>query len=214
MDPFNEGNGLGSSFQTNQFVLGDTYAFSPSTVGELRIAFLRFLFNFTPQSYGVDQTKFGLPESYNAQEPLRNNPDPCVAGFSDFCNQNMAVIVLDTNNSYSIMPGMTKIMGRHTFKFGAELRRMEFNFAQTTTASGFYNFDNLMTSDQSVLTRKYRLRIGFFSAGLWIERQLNPACAHGWSAVLPGLLFRGYLSDQSETHHELWGALGTAWSVD
>ena len=56
----------------------------PSTVGDLRIAFLRFLFNFTPQSYGVDQTKFGLPESYNAQEPLRNNPDPCVAGFSDF----------------------------------------------------------------------------------------------------------------------------------
>jgi len=146
VDPFNEGNGLGSSFQTNQFVLGDTYTFSPSTVGDLRIAFLRFLFNFTPQSYGVDQTKFGLPESYNAQEPLRNNPDPCVAGFSDFCNQNMAVIVLDTNNSYSIMPGVTKILGRHTFKIGAELRRMEFNFAQTTTASGFYNFDNLMTS--------------------------------------------------------------------
>ena len=58
----------------------------------------------------------------------------------------MAVIVLDTNNSYSIMPGVTKILGRHTFKIGAELRRMEFNFAQTTTASGFYNFDNLMTS--------------------------------------------------------------------
>ena len=60
VDPFNEGNGLGSSFQTNQFVLGDTYTFSPSTVGDLRIAFLRFLFNFTPQSYGVDQTKFAV----------------------------------------------------------------------------------------------------------------------------------------------------------
>ena len=146
MDPFNEGNGLGSGFQTNQTVLGDTYALSPSTVGDLRVAFLRFLFNYTPQSYLVDQTKFGLPAGYNSQEPLRNNPDPCVAGFSDFCNQNMAVIVLDTNNSYSIMPSVTKIIGRHTLKFGAELRRMEFNFAQTTTASGFYIFDNLMTS--------------------------------------------------------------------
>jgi hypothetical protein len=146
VDPFNEGNGLGSGFQTNQAVLGDTYALSPSTVGELRVAFLRFLFNYTPQSYGVDQTKFGLPADYNAQEPLRNNPDPCVAGFSDFCNQNMANIVLNTNNSYSIMPSVTKIIGRHTVKFGAEIRRMEFNFAQTTTASGFFNFDNLMTS--------------------------------------------------------------------
>jgi hypothetical protein len=146
VDPFNEGNGLGSGFQTNQFVLGDTYAFSASTVGELRVAFLRFLFNFTPQSYGVDQTKFGLPADYNTQEPLRNNPDPCVAGFSDFCNQNMANIVLNTNNSYSIMPSVTKIFGRHTLKLGAELRRMEFNFAQTTTASGFFTFDNLMTS--------------------------------------------------------------------
>ncbi len=118
VDPFNEGNGLGSSFSTNQAVLGDTYAFSPSTVGDLRVAFLRFLFNYTPQSFGVDQTKFGLPASYNQQEPLRNNPDPCVAGFSDFCSQNMAVIVLNANNSYSIMPSLTKIIGRHTLKAG------------------------------------------------------------------------------------------------
>jgi hypothetical protein len=137
---------LGSGFQTQQAVLGDTYSFTPTTIGDLRIAFLRFLFNFTPQSAGVDQTKFGLPASYNSQELFRNNPIPCVAGFSDFCNQNMGNVVLDTNNSYSIMPSLIKIAGRHTLKLGAKLRRMEFNFAQTNTASGFFVFDNLMTS--------------------------------------------------------------------
>jgi hypothetical protein len=146
VDPFDENNGLGSGFQTNQAVLGDTYSFTPTTIGDLRVAFLRFTFNFTPQSAGVDQTKFGLPASYDSQELFRNNPIPCVAGFSDFCNQNMGNVVIDTNNSYSIMPSLTKIAGHHTLKLGAELRRMEFNFAQTTTASGFFEFDNLMTS--------------------------------------------------------------------
>ena len=86
------------------------------------------------------------------------------------CNQNMAVIVLDTNNSYSIMPGVTKVFGRHTFKIGAAARRMEFNFAQTTTASGFYIFDNLMTSINPFSPGNTGFGLASFLAGLWIER--------------------------------------------
>ncbi len=209
VDPFNEGNGLGSSFQTNQAVLGDTYAFSPSTVGDLRIAFLRFLFNYTPQSFGVDQTKFGLPASYNEQEPLRNNPDPCVAGFSDFCSQNMAVIVLNANNSYSIMPSVTKIFGRHTLKAGAEIRRMEFNFAQTTTASGFYNFDNLMTSANPFSPGSTGFSMASFLLGYGSSGTLSQPARTAGVQYYQGY----YLGDTFQLNQRLTMNYGVRWEL-
>ena len=69
------------------------------------------------------------------------------------------------NNSFSLAPSVTKIAGRHTLKFGAELRRMDFNYAQNNVTSGTFFFDNLLTSTNPLaaagkVSRKLTLSYG------------------------------------------------------
>jgi TonB dependent receptor len=142
-DPYQTKTGIATNFSTQQAVLGDTYTFSPTTVGDLRLAFFRFTFHSFPQTFGVDLTTFAWPAYLNSQVAYREAPMPCVQGFSDFCT---AVTSIDANNNYSLSPSLTKIAGRHTLKFGGELRRMQFNFGKSNQPSGVFNFDNVFTA--------------------------------------------------------------------
>src|SRR5206468_10656084 len=50
------------------------------------------------------------------------------------------------DNSYSVTPSLTMIKGRHTWKFGAELRRQDVNYFQNNSPSGAFSFDAGFTS--------------------------------------------------------------------
>lgn len=145
-DPFNTGNyyfGLGpEDLHTHQFVLGDTYAFSPTTIADLRIAFLRFVYDRTAKSLGTDVTSFGWPASYQSQIAFPSDPGVILV---NSLIAIPAVIINAHNNSYSLAPSLTKTMGKHSLKFGTELRRMDFNFAQTNQSSGLFIFAGVFT---------------------------------------------------------------------
>lgn len=144
-DPYQNGyyfNGAPpESFTTNQIVLADTYTFTPTTIGDLRLAFLRFRYDRVPGSLGMDMTTLGLPSYYKALE-FPALPVIVATGY----NEGREQFIQDRNNSYSIVPSLTKIMGRHTMKFGGEVRKVDFNFVQINNSGGFYSFDNLFTS--------------------------------------------------------------------
>ncbi len=138
-----------SSFSTalsQQAVFADTYTFSATTIGDVRIAWLRYEYNNTNQSLGTDLTKFGWPQSLISQFLFTSDPVPVVQGYNDILSGSGVSYIIDRNNSYSVAPSLTKILGRHTFKFGGEIRKLQFNFAQTNNSSGQFNFDNLFTS--------------------------------------------------------------------
>ena len=134
------------TFQTVQAVLGDTYTFSPNTVGDIRLSLLRFTYNSTPQSLGAPSsnlTKYGWPASLNNQETWPQIPYPTVQGFSDFGQE---VTGQTANNVFSLAPSLVHIKGRHTIKAGMELRISQFNFGKSNQAGGVFNFDNIFTS--------------------------------------------------------------------
>src|SRR5262249_17878178 len=56
------------------------------------------------------------------------------------------VFIRSVNNHYFLSGGVTKILGRHSLKFGGEARRYDWGFVQSNTAAGSFNFDNLFTS--------------------------------------------------------------------
>jgi hypothetical protein len=143
VDPFQTKTGIATSFTTQQAVFGDTYTITPTTIADLRLAFFRFTFLSTPQSFGVDLTTYAWPAYLNSQVAYREDPMPCVQGFSELCT---AVTSIDANTNYSLSPSVTKIHGRHTLKIGGEVRRMQFNFGKSNQPSGVFNFDNLFTS--------------------------------------------------------------------
>ncbi len=135
------------TMNTNQAVIGDTLSLSPSTFLDLRLSFTRFSYDRTSLTAGYDLTQLGWPSALNNQVAVRVSPIPIVTGFDGvFGTNGTGSTIVARNDVYSIMPAMTKVIGRHTLKFGGEFRRLTHNYYQQNNPSGSFSFNPLMTS--------------------------------------------------------------------
>ena len=135
------------TFNTNQGVIGDTHSFSPTLILDYRLSFTRFHYDRTSLTAGYDLTQLGWPASLNNQVIFRVVPQPLVTGYNGVWSTNgTGSTIIARNDIFSIAPNLTKIWGRHTLKFGAEIRRLTHNYYQQNSPSGTFNFDALMTS--------------------------------------------------------------------
>lgn len=135
------------TMNTNQAVIGDTYSLNPTTFFDIRLSFTRFNYDRTALTAGYDLTQLGWPASLNNTVAVRVSPIPIVTGYNGvFGTNGTGSTIVARNDVYSIMPSMTKIWGKHTFKFGGEFRRLTHNYYQQNNPSGSFNFDALMTS--------------------------------------------------------------------
>ncbi|MFN9299137.1 MAG: TonB-dependent receptor domain-containing protein [Acidobacteriota bacterium] len=132
---------------TNQAVLGDTYTITPTMFLDLRLSFSRFHYDRTALTAGYDLTQLGWPSALNSAVAVRVQPIPLVVGYNGvFGTSGTGSTIIARNDVYSLSPNVTKIQGRHTFKFGGEWRRNTHNYYQQNNPSGSFNFDALMTS--------------------------------------------------------------------
>jgi hypothetical protein len=129
-------------------VFGDTYTFSPTMIGDLRLSFLRNHNTRYPDQLGVDLATIGWPASLNAEDPIHTLPNLCITNYDPggFCQGNVESVIRVTNNVYDLAPSLTKIVGRHTMKFGGELRRAELDYLQSNDNSGNFSFTSGMTA--------------------------------------------------------------------
>jgi hypothetical protein len=135
------------TFTTDQAILADTYTLNPTTILDVRLAFLRFAYDRRALTDGYDLTQLGWPAELNSLVAFRVQPIPRVQGFNDvFITNGTGSTILARNDSYSIVPSLTKIMGRHTLKFGAEVRRLTHNYYQDNNPSGAFDFNVQMTA--------------------------------------------------------------------
>ena len=78
---------------------------------------------------------------------LRVQPIPIVTGYNGvFTTSGTGSTIVSRDDSDSVAPSLTKIAGRHTLKFGAEIRRLTHNYYQQNNPSGSFNFDSNMTT--------------------------------------------------------------------
>lgn len=153
------GNGLRAGdpyspeiFVTTQAVAADTYSFSPTAILDVRVSYMRWNYARLPGTLGIELSKtLGLP-TYFDQLPALNGVDPvttlpriAATGYDTVGTGRL----LGVTNNYVLSPTFTKIKGRHTFKFGAELRRLDINYYQNNTTGGTFNFDNVMSAQSS-----------------------------------------------------------------
>jgi hypothetical protein len=131
------------SYVTNNAVIGDTYTFTPKTIGDFRISYLRFEFGFFPPNTGADLSQWGP-----GYAPLQNQvtfaqyPAPQVSGMQTF----NYVTVRNASNNLALSANITRIMGKHAFKFGGESRWIEWNYGQTNYSSGQFTFTTAFTA--------------------------------------------------------------------
>lgn len=127
-DAFNNANGFPTTYgsthnKTYTAVVGDTYTFSPSTLGDLRVSYLRELFNNPgPGLDNVDMGQFG--PAYAALAPHLTYtalPGLTFSGPDSIYNLNpISEVQFFTYQNYAINGSVTKILGTHALKFGGE----------------------------------------------------------------------------------------------
>lgn len=120
----NQGQGSKQPTASHDAVIGDTYSFSPTLQADFRLAFHRLWFVLTPSSFGMDVCPVG-PAYCKLQPKMTSTQLPGVdlpgqyRGFSGIGQ----VISPSTNNENLAYANATKVLGRHSIKFGGDVRR-------------------------------------------------------------------------------------------
>ena len=126
--------------------LDDVYTFSPSTLLDTRLNWTHYTEPHVNRSQGFDMTTMGFPATLAAAAPEKYLPTiDFGSGLVPGAVSNGLLMPLgegtDVNspfNYFQIFSSLMKVTGRHTLKFGVDLRRSRFSSASYGYASGEY----------------------------------------------------------------------------
>jgi hypothetical protein len=197
--------GLTSYTGSQDFVVGDTYDFSPTTIGDVRLSYVRATDGFIPEQYGTNLSEFGPGwGALASQVTIPVTPLATISGFTAFGGTYNRSFI----NDYSISASLTKILGRHTLKMGGEVRRNGWEFAQGTTSAGSFTFDQNFTSSNPLTpTGGYSLAsfyLGYPSSGT-LTGVANTAAQQWYSGL--------YLQDTFAVSRKLTVTPGVRWDI-
>jgi hypothetical protein len=137
--------GAASNQATHQAVLGDTYSFSPTMVMENRLSFSRAYYDDAPPSVGTDLSQFGPPwGTLNGLVTFAELPAPNIDGLAGWPGMN--VTTRHYRDTWALSSNWTKVSGKHTIKFGGEIRFMDYMKNENNQPSGVFNFGTGFTS--------------------------------------------------------------------
>jgi len=115
---------------TQEATLGYTHAFSPSTVLDVRLAYLRAFEDELPDSLNVNLSQFGAGWA-NVKNQLVAPPNWPALSFTDIAgvgsltgSNGVGSELYWHQGQYTLSGTLTKIAGRHQVKFGSQVRRV------------------------------------------------------------------------------------------
>ena len=140
-DPYSNGD---SFTRTQQFVFDFTRIHNPTTVFNMRYGVLRQHAQTDPKSDGFNPTTLGLPSIYLTSGVLQ------FPAFQPEGYQQVGMVgygrIVRGDDVQSIVGSVTKIVGAHNIKVGAEARLMRLNYLQPGFPQGNFNFNRAVTS--------------------------------------------------------------------
>jgi hypothetical protein len=206
-DPFHTNfGGLQTLYGANGGVFGDTYTANPTTVLDFRVSYLRANHAFRPEQTGIDLSTYGPAwAALASQVTLPEAPLPAVSGFAAFSG----VYIRSTSNEYFLSGNATKIIGRHSLKFGGEARRWDWAFVQSNTAAGSFTFNNLFTASNPLSPGN----TGYAFASYLLGTPANASLA-GAARTFQQIYYQGYfLTDSYRITNKLTVNLGVRLDV-
>ena len=122
-----------------------TTVINSTTVNELHLNYTRFAFLKNKPVGGLGPiTDFGYVQGGLGINPV--NPDTEGVAPITFGQLGLAFGLPDGttgqyNNTYQITDGFSKVLGKHTLKFGGDIRYIQVNERNTYTSNGWFEFD-------------------------------------------------------------------------
>jgi hypothetical protein len=200
-------------FTADQALLADTYSLTPTTIVDIRIGFMRWVYDRILGVRGTDLSKtLGLPSYFNQITALDGlspaeslPPQISASGYAVLYPGRLA----GRDTSYVITPSLIKLVGRHTLKFGGELRRMDINYYQNNTVGGTFSFDNLFTSQNALSPGATGNSIASFLLGYPSAGTIQTSPFTAGSTRYQGY----YANDSFQATSKLTVNLGLRWEI-
>jgi hypothetical protein len=120
--------------------ISDNYVISPSLVNQALFGFSRRFRGEVSNSLGQ-----GYPEKIGLTG-VNNTTFPCIKWGDSPYNVNNCGASQFADNVYQINDAVSWIKGKHSFKFGGEIRMLQFNVRRLTQSSGEFDFTSAQTS--------------------------------------------------------------------
>jgi hypothetical protein len=137
--------------RAQEFVISNTKTIGPSAVNEARLTFFRTSTHLdNPTGGKASLSSLGFVTGVGT---LGIIPD-ATPGFPEYVPQvyfnNFAIgapslITFQPNNTYTASDGFSKVVGRHTLKFGGEARYLQINERNLASQDGAFVFDGTVT---------------------------------------------------------------------
>jgi hypothetical protein len=138
-------NNAGPNDSTSRSLSMDhVYTVNPTLFLNARYGLNRRTTKRTPFSTGFDITQLGFPASIKNVAQAAEFPRIDINGLSSLGQETFNDLVI-APTTHSFNANATKILSRHTFKFGMDYRKLMLNFLQLGQPSGQYNFQQLWT---------------------------------------------------------------------
>jgi len=205
-----EGVGNQKSYSTG---VNYEHTFSPKLVTEVRVGVAHLRNNAQPSDYGSnDATTLGIPGVNIAGQPFTAGQVGLTinGGFSSpLIGYSASVPWIRAESNIDFVNDWTKVLRNHTFKFGADLRRVRDDLLQDQTFSprGVYTFSDVQTSSSGGSTNAANDIASFlFDLPSQAGRDLNtffPAYRQYW--------FFLYGTDKWQATSKLTVDLGLRW---
>ena len=131
-----------------QLVLSETHILSPTSFNEARFGFSRLNLRALPLNYGAYLSQqVGIAGSSVPGDILTSGlASVTTSGLTGLGDAGYAPAVI-VSEDYQGNDNFTKIVGKHSLKFGVEVRRLHYNAVQSNNPRGIMNFPAFYTTN-------------------------------------------------------------------
>ena len=125
------------------FTLDDVHTFTPTFIMNSRLSWTRFVEPTRNFSLGYDSTSLGFPAYLSANAPRKILPQISLSAFTGLGDSGGTEFPFDT---FQIFETFTKLKGKHTLKFGMDLRQIRESQISYGSSNGSFTFGNSWTN--------------------------------------------------------------------
>jgi hypothetical protein len=189
-----------------------------TTVLNIRYGFGRVSGNRYPWSKGFQVSTLGLPSSIDL---VSNQPVFPTVTIQDYTQlgPNGGDVYLMGDVTHSLLANLSKVSGRHSLRFGVDVRFNLVNYGQLGTPSGTFNFERVMTQGPDPRASTGAGGVGYASfllgagsngasgpGGGSITHQIRPANANKYYAA--------YIQDDFKLSRKVSVNAGLRWDFE
>lgn len=204
--------GQGQGFN-HSVALDNVITLSPTLIANIRYGFGRNAGNGRNISDGYDFTQLGFPRSYRDQAALNglNFPRFTMGGTTSDLGAANFTKARNIVMNHVVSGSVTKHLGSHTLKFGAEWRKLFVNFEQHGQPSGEFMFNRDWTQREIATSNNLE---GFPLASFMLGLGSNAVMTHTVASAAASTYGAFYLQDDWKVTSRLTVNLGLRYDID